>query len=53
MPVIVTVRETAKEIADCAKKAMVVRGRSGALMRPILRESPGRHLSTDTHSLVS
>jgi hypothetical protein len=53
MPVIVTVRETAKEIADCVKKAVVVRGRSGVLMRPILGKSPARHLSTDTHSLVS
>ena len=50
---IATVKETAKEIADCTKKAMVVRGRSGVLMRPILRKAPARHLSVDTHTLVS
>lgn len=27
MPIIVTARETAKEIAGCAKKAVVIRGR--------------------------
>ena len=53
MPVIVTVRETANEIADSTKKAVVVRGRSGVFMDPILGKAPIRHLSTDTHSLLS
>ena len=30
MPIIVTARETAKEIADCTKKSVVVRGRRRA-----------------------
>jgi hypothetical protein len=32
MPVIVIPKETANEITDCVKKAVVVRGRSGVLM---------------------
>jgi hypothetical protein len=53
MPVIVTARETANEITDCVKKAVVVRGRSGVLMCLILRAAPARDMSTPTHFLVS
>jgi hypothetical protein len=53
MPVIVTASETAKEITDCAKKAVVVRGRSGVLMGSILRDAPARDMSTRAHFLVS
>jgi hypothetical protein len=52
MPMIVTAREIAKEITDCAKKAMVVLGLNGVLMVAILREAPARRLSTGTHSAV-
>ena len=50
MPVMVTDRETAKELTDWAKKAAVVRGRSGVLMRPIFGQAVARRLSTGTHS---
>ena len=53
MPIIVTAREKAKEIADCAKKAVVIRGRSGVLIRSILRGAPARDMSTHAHFLVS
>ena len=49
MPVIVTPGETANEITDCVKKAVVVRGRSGVLMCFILRAAPARDMSTPTH----
>jgi hypothetical protein len=51
--VIVTVRETPKEMADCMKKAVVVRGRSGVLMRSIFCRAPARRLNTGAHFLVS
>jgi hypothetical protein len=53
MPAIVTPRETANEITDWMKKAVVVRGRSGVLMCFILRAGPARDMSTHTHFLVS
>ena len=53
MPAIVIPSETANEITDCAKKAVLVRGRSGVLMCSILRAAPAGDMSTPTHFLVS